>query len=105
MSEVYMMITITSREKLPAFLAFYEKELPVGFVSLGYGTVKDEILDLLGLDRSEKAVCLHTVTGEVWKETKWQCSTPTRWFSTCSIRNARQFGISTTEPKAHLTEL
>ena len=70
MSEVYMMITITSRQKLPAFLAFYEKKLPVGFVSLGYGTVKDEILDLLGLDRSEKAVCLHTVTGEVWKETK-----------------------------------
>ena len=70
MSEVYMMITITSRQKLPAFLAFYEKKLPVGFVSLGYGTVKDEVLDLLGLDRSEKAVCLHTVTGEVWKETK-----------------------------------
>ena len=50
MSEVYMMITITSRAKLPEFLAFYEKKLPVGFVSLGYGTVKDEILDMLGLD-------------------------------------------------------
>ena len=71
MSEVYMMITITSREKLPAFLAVYEKKLPVGFVSLGYGTVKDEVLDLLGLDRSEKAVCLNVVTGDVWKETKW----------------------------------
>ena len=71
MSEVYMMVTITSREKLPAFLAVYEKKLPVGFVSLGYGTVKDEVLDLLGLDRSEKAVCLNVVTGDVWKETKW----------------------------------
>ena len=71
MSEVYMMVTITSREKLPGFLAFYEKKLPVGFVSLGYGTVKDEILDVLGLDRSEKAVCLNVVTDEVWKETKW----------------------------------
>ncbi|MBO5993038.1 MAG: P-II family nitrogen regulator [Acidaminococcaceae bacterium] len=71
MSEVYMMITITSRAKLPEFLAFYEKKLPVGFVSLGYGTAKDEILDMLGLDRSEKAVCMNAVTGEVWKETKW----------------------------------
>jgi len=69
-SEVYMMITITSRAKLPEFLAFYEKKLPVGFVSLGYGTAKDEILNMLGLDRSEKAVCLNLVTDEVWKETK-----------------------------------
>ena len=70
MSEVYMMITITSRAKLPEFLAFYEKKLPVGFVSLGYGTAKDDILNMLGLDRSEKAVCLNLVTDEVWKETK-----------------------------------
>lgn len=70
MSEVYMMITITSRTKLPEFLALYEKKLPVGFVSLGYGTAKDEILNMLGLDRSEKAVCLNLVTDEVWKETK-----------------------------------
>jgi len=69
-SEVYMMITITSRAKLPEFLAFYEKKLPVGFVSLGYGTAKDDILNMLGLDRSEKAVCLNLVTDEVWKETK-----------------------------------
>ena len=70
MSEVYMMITITSRAKLPEFLALYEKKLTVGFVSLGYGTAKDEILNMLGLDRSEKAVCLNLVTDEVWKETK-----------------------------------
>ena len=68
--EVYLMITITSREKLPGFLEFYDKKLPVGFVLLGYGTAKDEILDMLGLDRSEKAVCLNVVTDEVWKETK-----------------------------------
>jgi len=42
----------------------------VGFVSLGYGTAKDDILNMLGLDRSEKAVCLNLVTDEVWKETK-----------------------------------
>ena len=60
--EVYLMITITSREKLPGFLSFYDKKLPVGFVLLGYGTAKDEILDMLGLDRSEKAVCLNVVT-------------------------------------------
>ena len=69
--EVYLMITITSREKLPGFLAFYDKKLPVGFVLLGYGTAKDEILNMLGLDRSEKAVLLKTVTGEAWKNVKW----------------------------------
>ena len=70
MSEVYIMITITSREKVPGFLEYYEKKLPIGLVSLGYGTAKDEILDMLGLDRSEKAVCLHVVTDAVWEETK-----------------------------------
>ena len=72
MSEVYALITITSRTKLPEFLSVYdEKNMPVGFISLGYGTAKDEMLDMLGLDRSEKAIGLGLVTGEIWKETKW----------------------------------
>ena len=71
MSEVYIIITITSRAKLPEFLAAYdENNMPIGFISLGYGTAKDEILDVLGLDRSEKAVGMGVITGEVWKETK-----------------------------------
>ena len=72
MSEVYTMITITSRAKLPDFLTLYEKiQLPLSLVLLGYGTAKDEILDMLGLDRSEKAILLKTVTGETWKDVKW----------------------------------
>lgn len=72
MSEVYTMVTITSRAKLPDFLTLYEKmQLPLSLVLLGYGTAKDEILDMLGLDRSEKAVLLKTVTGETWKDVKW----------------------------------
>ncbi len=52
MSELYFMMTITSREMLPKFLAAYDKNnLPIGFVSLGYGTAKDDILDMLGLVR------------------------------------------------------
>lgn len=71
MSEVYALITITSRTKLPEFLSVYdEKNMPVGFISLGYGTAKDEMLDMLGLERSEKAVGLGLVTGEIWQETK-----------------------------------
>ena len=71
MSELYIIITITSRAKLPEFLAAYdENNMPIGFISLGYGTAKDEILDMLGLDRSEKAVGMGVITGEVWKETK-----------------------------------
>ena len=72
MSEVYTMITITSRAKLPDFLTLYEKmKLPMTLVLLGYGTAKDEILNMLGLDRSEKAVLLKTVTGNTWKDVKW----------------------------------
>ncbi|MEE3454920.1 MAG: P-II family nitrogen regulator [Succiniclasticum sp.] len=71
MSELYFMMTITSRDMLPKFLeAFDKNNLPIGFVSLGYGTAKDDILDMLGLVRSEKAVGMTVVTGESWKESK-----------------------------------
>jgi nitrogen regulatory protein PII len=66
------MMTITSRDMLPKFLeAFDKNDLPIGFVSLGYGTAKDDILDMLGLVRSEKAVGMTVVTGEGWEEAKW----------------------------------
>ena len=72
MSELYFMMTITSRDMLPKFLeAFDKNDLPIGFVSLGYGTAKDDILDMLGLVRSEKAVGMTVVTGEGWEEAKW----------------------------------
>ena len=72
MSELYFMMTITSRDMLPKFLeAFDKNNLPIGFVSLGYGTAKDDILDMLGLVRSEKAVGMTVVTGEGWEEAKW----------------------------------
>ena len=72
MSELYFMMTITSRDMLPKFLeAFDKNNLPIGFVSLGYGTAKDDILDMLGLVRSEKAVGMTVVTGAGWEESKW----------------------------------
>lgn len=72
MSELYFMMTITSRDMLPKFLeAFDKNDLPIGFVSLGYGTAKDDILDMLGLVRSEKAVGMTVVTGAGWEEAKW----------------------------------
>lgn len=55
MSELYFMMTITSRDMLPKFLeAFDKNNLPIGFVSLGYGTAKDDILDMLGLVSQRK---------------------------------------------------
>jgi nitrogen regulatory protein PII len=66
------MMTITSRDMLPKFLeAFDKNNLPIGFVSLGYGTAKDDILDMLGLVRSEKAVGMTVITGAGWEEAKW----------------------------------
>jgi len=71
-SELYFMMTITSRDMLPKFLeAFDKNNLPIGFVSLGYGTAKDDILDMLGLVRSEKAVGMTVITGAGWEEAKW----------------------------------
>ena len=39
MSELYMMVTITSRKYMPAFMDFYRShQVEVGNVSLGMGT-------------------------------------------------------------------
>ena len=73
MSELYLMVTITSRKVTKKFSDFYTKlDLPVSFVTLGTGTASSEILDYFGLDGSDKSVLFHLVTGEKWKEVKRQ---------------------------------
>ena len=73
MSELSMMVTITTRKHTRKFVQFYEEmELPVSFITLGTGTASSEILDYLGLDGSEKSVIFHIITDTKWKEVKRQ---------------------------------
>ena len=73
MSELSLMVTITSRKVTRRFLHFYEEMgLPVSFNTLGNGTASSEILDYFGLDGSEKSVLFHVITDSRWKEVKRQ---------------------------------
>lgn len=73
MSQLYLMVTITSRKLTKKFSDFYTKlSLPVSFITLGTGTASSEILDYFGLDGSEKGILFHVVTDTKWKEIKRQ---------------------------------
>ena len=71
MNQICLLIAILSRDKLPQLLKIYqENHLEVDLISLGRGTATNEILNVLGLDSAEKAVCFSFVTGESWKNVK-----------------------------------
>ena len=73
MSELSMMVTITTRKHTRKFVQFYEEmDLPVSVITLGTGTASSEILDYFGLDGSEKSVIFHIITDTRWKEVKRQ---------------------------------
>lgn len=73
MSELYLLVTITSRSLTKTFTAFYEEMgLPVSVITVGYGTASSEILDYFGLDGSEKSVLFHFITDTTWKDVKRQ---------------------------------
>ena len=69
MSRLYMMVTITDRNRKKQFEEFYKKnEHMVFFTTLGRGTANSEMLDYFGLEESEKVVILSVVTEEAWKK-------------------------------------
>ena len=71
MSELYFSVTITDRSKLGDFMSVYkENGVAVNYITLGYGTAKSELLDTLGLDSSERAVCFSVMTDEIWASVK-----------------------------------
>ena len=73
MSELSMMVTITTRKHTRKFVQFYEEmNLPVSVITLGSGTASSKILDYFGLDGSEKSVIFHIITDTRWKEVKRQ---------------------------------
>ena len=69
MSRLYMMVTMTDRNRKKKFEEFYKKnEHMVFFTTLGRGTANSEMLDYFGLEESEKVVILSVVTEETWKK-------------------------------------
>lgn len=73
MNELYLLVTITSRNLTKRFTSFYEEQgLPVSVITVGYGTASSEVLDYFGLDGAEKSILFHFVTDTTWKSVKRQ---------------------------------
>lgn len=70
-SELYLMMTVTSRERMPDFIQLYkDKGLDTHILFLGHGTAGQRYMRLLALNETEKRVCLTVVTGRKWLEAK-----------------------------------
>lgn len=73
MGNLYMMTTIVDRQIASSYAKLYqENDLNVMFLSLGYGTVTNEMMDLLGLESKEKTVVIAIVEEEKWLTVKRQ---------------------------------
>lgn len=73
MGNIYLMTTIVDRKIIEKYLSLYrENDLHIMYVTLGYGTATNEIMDYLGLDSIEKAVAMSVVEEETWFTIKKQ---------------------------------
>ena len=71
MGNIYLMTTIVDRKIIKKYLELYrENDLYVMFLTLGYGTATNDVLDYLGLDSIEKAVAYSVVEEETWQTVK-----------------------------------
>jgi len=70
-SELFLMMTVTGRERMPDFIKMYkDKGLNTHVITLGHGTAQQRYLRYLALDETEKMVCWTIVTGRKWLEVK-----------------------------------
>ena len=73
MGNIQLMTTIVDRKIIEKYLELYrENDLHVMYVTLGYGTASNEIMDYLGLDSIEKAVAISVVEEGTWLTVKKQ---------------------------------
>lgn len=73
MGNLYMMTTIVDRKIAKKYTELYHaNNLHVAFLSLGYGTVSNEIMDYLGLESNEKAVAFSVIEESTWITIKRQ---------------------------------
>lgn len=73
MGNLYLMTTIVDRKDANKYSdLFLENNLHVMFLSLGYGTATNEILDYFGLESREKAVVFSVLQEDSWTTVKKQ---------------------------------
>ena len=73
MGNLNLMTTIVDRKDLNRYMDVYQNnDLHVAFLSLGYGTASNEILDYLGLESNQKAVSFSIVEEKSWLTVKKQ---------------------------------
>ena len=73
MVSLNLMTTIVDRKDLNRYMEVYQDSgLHVAFLSLGYGTASNEILDYLGLESNQKAVAFSVVEEKSWLAAKKQ---------------------------------
>ena len=73
MGSLNLMTTIVDRKILNRYMELYQNnDLHVAFLSLGYGTASNEILDYLGLESNQKAVAFSIVENRSWLNVKRQ---------------------------------
>ena len=73
MGNLYLMTTIVDRKIANKYLELYKSNgLQVFFISMGFGTATNEILDYLGLDSADKAVAFTVLEESTWITVKKQ---------------------------------
>lgn len=73
MGNLYLMTTIVDRKIASSYAKLYqENQLNVMFLSLGYGTVSNETMDMLGLESKEKTVVKAVIEEDKWLTVKKQ---------------------------------
>ena len=73
MGNLYLMTTIVDRKIAKKYFDLYQdNDLNVMFLSLGFGTAANEILDYFGLESSEKAVSFCVLEENTWFSIKKQ---------------------------------
>lgn len=71
MSELYLMATVTDRNKWRKFSDFYRSHgIEVTLSTVGAGTADSEVLSCFGLEESEKVIIFSFVTRETWRRIK-----------------------------------
>ncbi len=71
MSELCFTVCITPRSSFTAVAGIYKKNtIPFNTVALGRGTASSELLNMMGLDDTEKVICFSVMTGSIWKAVK-----------------------------------
>ncbi len=70
---LYLMTTIVDRKIVNRYIELYQdNNLHVMYLTLGFGTAANEVLDYLGLESTEKAVAYSVLESESWQNIKKQ---------------------------------